>query len=111
MSGFNYHYEAGTYRSRVYRIGIRVFPNLNVVESFAAVLYYEKNDEERVEVAKIDDSKHDAGAIHFDRYYRAEGAEQKDFDVDVSSVFEAEKLLAENWQRYARLYERNHGTR
>lgn len=95
----------------MYRIGVRAHPNLDAVESFAAVLYYEKADGERIEIAKIDDSEHDAGAIHFDRYYRAEGAERKDFDVDVSSVFEAEKLLAENWRRYARLYERNHGTR
>lgn len=80
-----------------------------MAESFATVLYFEKNDEERVEVAKIDDSEHEAGAIHFDRYYRAEGATRKDFEVDISSVFEAEKLLAKNWRRYARLYEENHG--
>lgn len=90
------------------QIGVRADPTLNDVKSFAAVLFYEQVDGERVEIAKIDNAEHDEGTIHFDRYYRAEGAKRKDFDVDVDSVFEAEDHLEENWQRYARLYYENH---
>lgn len=52
---------------------------------------------------------HDERTVHFGRYYRAEGAEKKDFGVDIDSVFEADDRLEDNWRRYARLYEENHG--
>ena len=107
MTGFDYVYEIGSWRGRSYRIGVRADPTLDDVQSFAVVLFFERADGSRVEVAKIDDVEHDEGAVHFDRYYRAEGAERKDFDVDVASVFEAESLLAGNWRRYARIYEQN----
>ncbi|USZ66811.1 hypothetical protein NGM10_08705 [Halorussus salilacus] len=109
MSDFTYIYDIGTYHGRTYYLGVRATPNLDVVRSFAVVLFYEKSNGESVEVAKIDDSEHESGSVHFDRYYRSAGANQKDFDVDVSSVFEAEERLAENWRRYARLHEENHG--
>jgi len=73
------------------------------------VLFYTRSDGEYVEVAKIDDSEHEEGAVHFDRYYRADGANRKDFDVEADSLFEAESLVRNNWRRYARLYEENHG--
>lgn len=107
MSGFDYVYEVGSLRGRVYRVGVRMDPSLNDVQSFAVVLFFERADGSRVELAKIDDAEHDDGEVHFDRYYRAESAERKDFDIDVDSVFEAEDLLAENWRRYARIYQRN----
>lgn len=111
MSTFTYYYHVGTYRGREFQIGVRAEPNLNVVESFAVVLFYERSEGEHVEVAKIDDNEHEEGTVHFDRYYRVDDAEIKDFDIEVDSVFEAEDLLEENWRRYARLYEKNHGTR
>ena len=41
MSTFTYYHNVGTYRSREFQIGVRVEPNLDVVESFAVVLFYE----------------------------------------------------------------------
>ena len=109
MSTFTYYYYVGTYRSREFQIGVRAGPSLNVVESFAVVLFYERPTGEHVEIAKIDNSEHEEGTVHFDRYYRVEEAERKDFGIEIGSIFEAENLLEENWRRYARLYERNHG--
>jgi hypothetical protein len=108
QSEFAYSYEVGQYRTRVFQIGVRADPNLNTVESFAAVLFYERANGERIEIAKIDDSEHDEGSIHIDQYYREEGAERKDFDIDVSTVYEADDHLADNWRRYVRLYLENH---
>lgn len=111
MSTFTYYHNVGTYRGREFQVGVRVQPNLDVVESFAVVLFYERSKGEYVEVAKIDNSEADEGTVHFDRYYRTEDAERKDFDIEMNSVFEAEDLLEENWRRYARLYRENHGMR
>lgn len=107
---FEYTYDTGEYRNRTYQIGVRADPTLNEVESFAVVLFYERSDGERVEIAKIDNAEHEGGTIHFDRYYRAEGAKRKDFSIDIESVFEAEDRLGDNWLRYARLYQENHGS-
>ena len=109
MTRFSYTYDTGKYRNRTYQIGVRAEPTLNDVASFAVVLFYEQADSTRVEIAKIDNAEHDEGTIHFDRYYRSEGAERKDFDIGIKSVFEADDYLEENWRRYARLYEENHG--
>lgn len=106
---FAYNYEVGTYRSRTYQIGVRIDPSLNDIQSFAVVLFYESSDDNRIEIAKVDDTEHEEGTIHFDRYYREGEAETKDFEVEVHSVFEAEDLLEENWRWYARCYEENHG--
>ncbi|WP_227380949.1 DUF7718 family protein [Haladaptatus halobius] len=108
QSEFVYSYEVGQYHTRVYQIGVRADPNLNTVESFAAVLFYERANGERIEIAKIDNSEHDKGSIHIDRYYREEGAERKDFDIGISTVYEADDHLADNWRRYVRLYLENH---
>ena len=110
MSEFDYHYVAGRYLGREYRIGVRANPEIYDPESFAVVLFYKRPESEYVEVAKVDDSEHDEGAVHFDRYYRENKSERKDFDVEVHSIFDAEELLRENWRRYARLHERNHET-
>lgn len=110
MSRFAYVYDVGVYRGRTYQIGVRAEPSLDAISSFAAILFFERWDGERVEVAKIDNAEHDEGRIHFDRYYRAEGTDAKDFDVDIGSVWEAEDHLEANWLHYARTYEENHGT-
>jgi len=106
---FTYLSDRGKYRNRTYQIGVRADPTLNNVKSFAVVLFYERGDGERIEIAKIDNAEHEEGEIHFDRYYREGGATRKDFDIDVESVFEAEDRLEGNWRRYARLHEENHG--
>lgn len=111
MVEFTYVYDVGEYRGRPYRVGVRADPSLDAVESFAVILFFERGDGSRVEVAKIDDSEHEAGGIHFDRYYRDDGADRKDFDVEVDSVFEADDHLESNWRRYAKIYQENHGTR
>lgn len=109
MGSFTYSYRIGLYRHRTYHIGVRAEPGLNDVHSFAVVLYYEGSGGEHVEVAKVDNSAHDEGDVHVDRYYREPSAPRKDFDVDISSLPEAERYLAENWRRFADRYERNYG--
>lgn len=82
MGTFTYWHELGRYRERTYYLGIRADPSLNDVQSFAVVLYYERPEGGSVEVAKIDNSSHDEGDIHVDRYYRELSAPRKDFDAD-----------------------------
>lgn len=109
MLTFDYYHNVGAYRGQEFYLGVRAQPNLNAVESFAVVLFYERSQGDYVEIAKIDNSEHREGTVHFDRYYRTEDAERKDFSVEADSVFEAEDLLEENWRRYVRLYDENHG--
>lgn len=111
MAEFTYVYDVGECYGRTYQIGVRAEPNLSNVDSFAVLLFFERDDGSRIEVAKIDNSEHEEGKIHLDRYYRREGADRKDFEIDVDSVFEAEDHFDENWRHYARTYQGNHGTR
>lgn len=107
---FDYSYEVGQYRGRPYQVGVRVDPSFDDAESFAVVLFFRRSDGQRVEVAKIDDTEHEQGTIHIDRYYRTDGATTKDFSVDVGSWDEAEAYLVERWRRFAARYKANHGT-
>lgn len=109
MTDFTYRYGPGVYNGREYHIGVRTDPSLFQPRSFAVVLFYERPDGTTVEVAKIDNSSHAEGDIHVDRYYRERGAPRKDFDVDISTLPEAERYLRENWRRFAILYDRTHG--
>jgi len=109
QSEFSYVYEQGRVRETVFQVGARHTPSTNDVQSFAVVLFFELSDGTRVEVAKIDDSEHDEGTIHLDRYYRGTGAEIKDFDVDVNDCWEAENYLTDSWEHMARTYLDNHG--
>lgn len=111
MSGFDYRYELGRRHGRAYRVGVRVDPSPHSVDSFAVVLFFTRSDGRRVSVAKIDDSEHDAGTVHVDRYYRETGAPVKDFDVDIATWDEAEAYLTDHWRQFADRYARNHGTR
>lgn len=108
-SEFTYVYDQGVLRGTVFQIGARHTPSTNNIESFAVILFFELADGTRVEVAKIDDTEHDEGGIHVDRYYRAIGADDKDFDVDIADCWEAEDYLRENWEHFARTYLDNHG--
>lgn len=108
-SDFTYVYDQDRIQDIPFFVGARHSPNTNNVESFAVILFFELSDGTRVEVAKVDDSEHDEGTIHVDRYYREVGADVKDFDVDVSDCWEAENHLTENSQRMAQTYLRNHG--
>lgn len=109
QSEFTYQYDAGTFRGTEYSIGARLNPSINNVESFAIILSYELDDGTVVEVAKVDDSPHEAGDIHIDRYYREIGAKIKDFSADIDDWTDAEEHLMDNWRRFARLYHDNHG--
>lgn len=60
-------------------------------------------------MAKVDDSPHDEGDVHVDRYYRDLGAEVKDFDIDFDGWADADDYLTDNWQRFAQLYDEHHG--
>lgn len=108
MGTFTYWHEMGEHRERTYYLGIRAEPSLNDVRSFAVVLHYERPNGGFVEIAKVDNASHRDGDVHVDRYYREPSAPQKDFDVDVSSLPEAERYLRENWRWFAALHERNH---
>jgi hypothetical protein len=106
---FDYLHEAGKMKGIVFQIGVRADPTLNNVNSFAAILFFQKSDGSVIEVAKVDNTEHNEGRTHIDRYYREQGADEKDFTVDVSGVWGADKHLEDNWEHYARTYLENHG--
>ena len=110
QSEFAYQYSKDARRGVQHNIGVRADPNLNNVESFAVILFFQLEDGTRVQVAKVDDSSHDGEQdIHVDRYYRALDAEVKDFDVDIEDPFEAERYLKQNWKQFADRYYESHG--
>lgn len=109
QSDFTYVYDVGRIRDTVFQIAARHTPSSQNVESFAVILFFELSDGARIEVAKIDDSEHEEGNIHIDRYYREIGADDKDFDVDIDDCWEAEDFLQGNWDHYGQTYLRNHG--
>lgn len=105
--GFEYHYESGTVRETTHFIGVRADPNLNCVEDFAVVLFFELPSGETIHVAKVDNTEHDEGRIHLHRNYR--GSENvRDFDVEVSSLFEAEQLVQEHANEWVNKYLQNY---
>lgn len=107
-SGFTYRYKQGDHRGIPYYIGVRATPTRFDPDSFAVVPYNEDETGVAVDVAKVDNTRHREGGVHVDRYYRATGAPRKDFDVDISTLDEAEAYLQANWLRFARLHDRNH---
>lgn len=110
QSDFTYLVSKGKRRGLVYNIGVRHDPDLNNVESFATILFFQLRDGTRVEVAKIDDSAHNGEEeIHIDCYYREVGVHIKQFDTDITDWMEAEEYLNENWKRFADQYYENHG--
>lgn len=109
QSDFSHTYPVATFRETQYSIGTRADPSINNVESFAVILFFSLPDGARVEVAKVDDSPHEEGDVHVDRYYREVGAEVKHFDDDIDDWVDAEDHLTENAQRFARLYYQHHG--
>lgn len=106
---FDYQYSPGSYRGRAYQIGVRVDPDLNHVESFAVLLFYESSSGEIIEIVKVDNAEHEEGTVHVDRYYREQGTDYKDFDVDFETVYEAEDYVEVNFRQFARHYDENHG--
>lgn len=89
-------------------MGVRADPGVYRPASFAVVLFYEDDDGEAVEIAKVDTTDHREGGIHVDRYYRDPSAPRKDFDVDLSTLPEAEAYIRDHWRRFARLHARAH---
>ena len=111
-SEFAYSYNlTPKIRGRVFSIGVRADPSLNTVKSFAVILFFRRRDGRRIEVAKVDTAPHDAGRIHIDRYYRELGADIKQFDTGIDDWVDAEAYLKANWQRFARQYCDNHGSK
>ena len=110
-SAFDFTYFLGTYRDQQYHIGCRLDPNPNSVESYAIFLFFELVDGTVVEVALADNTEHEEGTHHVDRYYRAPGATVKDFDVEFETWYDAETYLVENWLRFARQYYGTYGNR
>lgn len=107
--GFDYRYKHGDFRGTAYYVGVRADPGVYRPSSFAVVLFYQDDHGEAVEVAKVDNTEHREGDVHVDRFYREIGAPRKDFDVDLSTLSEAEAYIRENWRRFARLHDRAHG--
>lgn len=106
---FAYLYELNRVRGTVFQIGARADPSLDNPDSFAVILFFELADGTVVEVAKVDNTEHESGTIHVDRYYRDHGAETKDFDVDIDGLYEADAYLERNWERFAQAYLDTHG--
>lgn len=110
QSEFLYDYQVTNRRGINYFIGVRADPDLNQVESFAAILFFRLTDGTIVEVCKVDDSPHEgADDIHVDRYYREKGAAIKDSDTTIGSWHEAEDYLKENAVDFVDRYYDNHG--
>lgn len=108
-SEFTYVYDQGRLRETVFQIAARHTPDTDNIESFAVILFFEIADGTQIEVAKIDDTEHDDGAIHIDRYYREVGVNIKDFEIDVDDAWEAEEFLQDNWEHFSQTYLENHG--
>lgn len=105
---FDYSHESDATFPEFLQIGIRTDPSLDNPISWAVVLYFEQEDGTRVEIAKVDNSEHDEGDIHVDRYYRDDDAETKDFETDLTTPYEADAYLDENSERFAQKYADNH---
>jgi hypothetical protein len=111
QSDFYYTYTATERRGITYIIGVRLDPDPNTVESFAAILFFRLDDGTDIEVCKVDNSQHEGEQdIHADRYYREVGADIKDFDIDIEDWHDAEDYLSANADRFADTYYDNHGT-
>ncbi|GGL36277.1 hypothetical protein GCM10009037_19820 [Halarchaeum grantii] len=108
QSDFYYDYQIDTTFPDPLFLGVRLDPSANDPQSWAVVLGFGQADGTLTEIAKVDNSPHEAGDIHVDRYYREDSAEQKDFDIDISTYYEAEEYLRENATRYAALFLENH---
>lgn len=107
--GFTYYYEQGRIRDIVYHIGVRLDPDVNDVQDFAIVLFFELPSGEVVRVAKVDNSEHGEGRVHVHRNYRERGVSVRDFDAGLSDWPEAEGYLQEHAERMVRTYIENHG--
>ena len=78
-------------------------PEAEDPNEFAVVSYYRDSSERRnVEIIRIDTAH---GFTHIDRLYlENQGKEEVEW-----GLWEAVEDVTENWRRYARLYEDNHG--
>lgn len=108
QSEFYYSYEYDAEFPEPLLIGVRVDPDANNPVSWAVVLGFGHEEGSLTEIAKVDNSQHEEGDIHIDRYYRDDDAKQKDFGVDFSTFYEAEEYIRENAARFAKLFLENH---
>lgn len=110
-SVFNYSYELESRRGRIYTIGVRADPGLNNVESFAVVLFFQREDGVRVTVVRVDNSAHDDGVeddIHVDRFDRSLGSDIKQYQAEINDVYDAEEFIRRNWKQFADRYYESH---
>lgn len=110
-SAFNYSYELESRRGRIYTIGVRAEPNINNPESFAVILFFQREDGVRVTVVRVDNSPHDDGVtgdIHVDRFDRSVGSSIKEYDHDIDDVYDAEDFVRRNWKVFADRYYESH---
>lgn len=113
MDDVTYSYPLGEYADERIRLAVDLSPSdvrtREGVESYAVILYYVRKtadgDGEEIIIARIDDRQH--GDPHLDRLFSDDGGRKffsEGFDFE-----DAETHLAEEWERYARLYRENHG--
>ena len=117
-TGFEYDYSLGLGPGGYeYGIGVAVRPDLNDVESFAALLFRSHDAGSLLEIARIDDTFHPTDpapkhrSIHIHRWYRDVRLHERDYDIDVTTWWEADAYLESNFERFARRYHENHGDR
>lgn len=106
MTSENYSYELKEYRERMIQIGVRSEPSLDSPESWAVFLFFEDGEGKRTHIARFDTAH---GQVHLDRLYREESGETKQFETDVSTPYDAEKYLRENWLSFCQKYADAHG--
>lgn len=90
--------ELGSYYGRDYILQCRSTPGFNDPADWAAVVYYEATNGERIQVVRIDTSD---GYTHMDQLYR-EVNEKPSFD---GGLWDAVAHLKANWRTYAESHE------
>ncbi|MDY6774352.1 MAG: hypothetical protein SVS85_04075 [Candidatus Nanohaloarchaea archaeon] len=93
----------GTHKGRIYIIRGEAEPSFNDIQSFYITVFYRKTEtRENIQIARIDTS-HDE--THMDRLF--EDPVEKE-PLPSTGFWEAYERLKENWEKYARRYEKNH---
>lgn len=98
--------DLGTHRGRTYFLYVESRPDWNKSEKFVATVYYKKLnpetlEEEKIEIARIDNMSH--GFCHIDKLYKQGRPREK---VNMT-VYEAWDYLENNWKTFATKHEEN----
>ncbi len=96
--------ELGTFNGRTYLLIGEADPDFNTPDWFSvSIIYRDTTTLENVEIARIDNKSH--GHTHFDRLFEDDNPKEP-FN---GNFWAACKYLSNNWENYARRYERNNG--